>query len=727
MREILITADERGYLTASDRRFGYGAEHNATVLTFDLSKSAELFAPCDCFRINIDGHLSELLISENSKVLFSVPEECMVPPSVGLQLVGYKLNGDKPSAIIKSNVLEFTVERSEVPCEKTEYSPDIFEKTLAKCEAEASLAEGSAEKAESERIKAEAAAEKSSGEYGKAKAEADKAAASAASSADAATKASGYASAAEKSAEEARKNADKVAERALDLNRLSNALRGKAFGTDAVSVRDVSPIEHDITVKLNSKNLLPYPYYHSDRTVSGITFTDNGDGTITVNGTATDTANFCINLKNMKLSTDKVYVASLGVPDDRSKYLIDVRVGQNYYWTGDLIKPETESVEYVNILIKEGCTLENVVFKPQLEVGTTPTDYTPYVDVSGVTVTETADLNENARVMNFSSPTENVEVTMREYANAACVAAVAPVLKGDVYSGTLTEKAIPVQYSYPESAVSLSVSYSVSGSVVSWNGQLKDRFGSAPISVSGSFDTGDTTVKIIGIEQIYGLDEDNPLYKGYEFDNVDLKLSADYRTGADFDISVYGKNILPYPYVHSDRTVNGITFTDCGDGTITVNGTATAEVEFILSLGNTAFSVGSTYIASTGMTRDHSDEYGLSLQIGDGNYFKDSEVFEAEADTDVYVTIYVRKGCTLENVIFKPQIEMGSVATEYEPYKAPTLYTVNNGVAEIKSFYPSMTLVSGKKNVTADFEYNRDINKAFEELQQAIIGLGGNI
>lgn len=35
------------------------------------------------------------------------------------------------------------------------------------------------------------------------------------------------------------------------------------------------------------KNLLPYPYYQSTRTNAGVTYTDNGDGTITCDGTST--------------------------------------------------------------------------------------------------------------------------------------------------------------------------------------------------------------------------------------------------------------------------------------------------------------------------------------------------------------------------------------------------------------------------------------------------------
>ena len=37
-----------------------------------------------------------------------------------------------------------------------------------------------------------------------------------------------------------------------------------------------------------ARNLIPYPHYKTTNTSNGITWTDNGDGTVTVNGTATD-------------------------------------------------------------------------------------------------------------------------------------------------------------------------------------------------------------------------------------------------------------------------------------------------------------------------------------------------------------------------------------------------------------------------------------------------------
>ena len=81
-------------------------------------------------------------------------------------------------------------------------------------------------------------------------------------------------------------------------------------------------------------------------------------------------------------------------------------------------------------------------------------------------------------------------------------------------------------------------------------------------------------------------------------------------------------------------------------------------------------------------------------------------------------------------VIFKDlQIQLGDASSDYEPYIEPTEYTPNTDgtVDGVESLYPNTTLMTDTDGVIIDCEYNRDINKAFAELQAAIISLGGNV
>lgn len=133
-----------------------------------------------------------------------------------------------------------------------------------------------------------------------------------------------------------------------------------------------------------------------------------------------------------------------------------------------------------------------------------------------------------------------------------------------------------------------------------------------------------------------------------------------------------GKNILPYPYAETTKTENDITFTDNGDGTITVNGTASADTTFnlctdlVLTAGTYTFS---------GCPSDGSDTtYFISgftgTDIGSGF------TITLDSDTTDSLSITIKSGTTVSNIVFKPQIEVGSSVTEYEQYSLPNIENV---------------------------------------------------
>ena len=62
----------------------------------------------------------------------------------------------------------------------------------------------------------------------------------------------------------------------------------------------------------------------------------------------------------------------------------------------------------------------------------------------------------------------------------------------------------------------------------------------------------------------------------------------------------------------------------------------------------------------------------------------------------------------------------GTVSEEYTP-------TADGTVNGVTSLYPCTKLSTDMKDIVIECAYNRDINKAFEELQRAIISLGGNV
>ncbi len=116
-----------------------------------------------------------------------------------------------------------------------------------------------------------------------------------------------------------------------------------------------------------------------------------------------------------------------------------------------------------------------------------------------------------------------------------------------------------------------------------------------------------------------------------------------------------------------------------------------------------------------------------------GAYVQQGETAQVSANipvgaTDIRVLFQKNSqsgSMTWENI----QVEVGDVATDYEPYVEPVEYEVfaDGTVEDVTSVYPTTTLMTDTEGAVIDCTYNRDINKAFEELYNAIISTGGNV
>lgn len=191
-----------------------------------------------------------------------------------------------------------------------------------------------------------------------------------------------------------------------------------------------------------------------------------------------------------------------------------------------------------------------------------------------------------------------------------------------------------------------------------------------------------------------------------------------------------GKNLLPYPYYYKTSTVtgSGLTFTDHGDGTVTVNGTSTARVIYYLQYydGKFILKKGENYILSGCPSGGSSSTYIIQGTDGTTYHtdFGNGKSFTADGN-GYYFYIVVYEGVTLNNVTFKPQLALGTVATPHEPYKGETYTPTADGTVDVTSLYPTTTLLCDTEGVTIDVEYNRDANKVIDELID-MIGSGGS-
>lgn len=148
------------------------------------------------------------------------------------------------------------------------------------------------------------------------------------------------------------------------------------------------------------------------------------------------------------------------------------------------------------------------------------------------------------------------------------------------------------------------------------------------------------------------------------------------------------------PYLPT-KTNNGVTCTNNGDGTYTLNGTATAEAEFALVNNRSELYkriVGKNILFLNGghkWSRDcrilfnvaNSDYTKWGLERYDGDSFVVPSGYEKAV-----VGIYVKSGATINNLVVKPMITLDLDATndDFVPYTGDT-GRLNGDVAELKA------------------------------------------
>lgn len=123
-------------------------------------------------------------------------------------------------------------------------------------------------------------------------------------------------------------------------------------------------------------------------TQNGVTCTANGDGTYTLNGTATDIAVFVVYYNFADVYGSASSLKMVGCPSGGSaqKYFLrSYRKGGNpeildEYGSGISIGSFKEAESNIAILVKSGVTVNNLIFKPMLTTDTTATyaDFEPY-------------------------------------------------------------------------------------------------------------------------------------------------------------------------------------------------------------------------------------------------------------------------------------------------------------------------------------------------------------
>ena len=170
-----------------------------------------------------------------------------------------------------------------------------------------------------------------------------------------------------------------------ELNALFDRLNAliedeSAFATLALKVDDVASevALANQTLGYSKKNLNVYPYYEKSKTYNGIIWTDNGDGTVTVDGTATNQVIFTFN-KYLPLRPGK-YVINCGVEtayqtyftyiikveknNPENRQIVNGDYSNTYF---EVTKQDIENYWYeFAATVMKGVTISNITFKPML-------------------------------------------------------------------------------------------------------------------------------------------------------------------------------------------------------------------------------------------------------------------------------------------------------------------------------------------------------------------------
>lgn len=163
-----------------------------------------------------------------------------------------------------------------------------------------------------------------------------------------------------------------------------------------------------------------------------------------------------------------------------------------------------------------------------------------------------------------------------------------------------------------------------------------------------------------------------------------------------------GKNLIPYPYANTTKTVNGVTYTDNGDGSVTVSGTATGYSDFFFKVMSIGPNI--TFTFSKNQSDDAANIAFTLRQLDENRALIGKEIsLIPTVVTNTFTTVenarYIQIACKrYANVeckgTYKPMLELGDTATEYEPY---TKYGVGDLDSESGKY--KITLTNAGKNL----------------------------
>ena len=139
-----------------------------------------------------------------------------------------------------------------------------------------------------------------------------------------------------------------------------------------------------------------------------------------------------------------------------------------------------------------------------------------------------------------------------------------------------------------------------------------------------------------------------------------------------------GANLIPYPYSFTSGIYEGVTVVDNGDGSFTLNGTATGTVILQFTEENVVYLPAGTYTSSFTRNADATISGDCYIYLGEGDsglgVLAGTKTFELPKFGTIGKCLFrMSSGSTFTNYTVRPMLNKGSTSLPYSPYVKHTL------------------------------------------------------
>lgn len=525
------------------------------------------------------------------------------------------------------------------------------------------------------------------------------------------------------------------------------------------------------------RNIIPYPYSQTTKTVYGVTFTDNKDGSIGISGTqdgSTSRPYMGVGIwwgtdkkeGNIKIDANTYFTISANCSSDNAgiRYYVYDESGSKladnivYGTATKTLKFDVDT--WVALCIETAANSEtyDCICKPQLELGTIAHAYEPSIE-SNVNLKKEIDKTSTLQGQNLipypydgtEGNTNGITWTVND--------------DGSVTANGTASKEAPYSLIYPYN-LSTMKSLQLGNTYIISDGLTDEQHTNVGYMQLVRYDKNNPTNWKYGVSsmkgtEIYTANDENTLQYGIMLiirngataNNITFKpmlevgtMSHEYQPTTISNTSLnerlsdqQGQNLIPYPYYRPDSyTNNGITWTVNEDGSVTANGTATATAHYTVFIGKLGLEIGKNYVLTITTVKGQASLYLANKNKQNINtdiaacrtvnnstlsvIFKYSQTDDFDRDE---LGLYIVAGTTLTNCIIKFQLERGTIRHEYQPttLSNPTLKK------EIGSALQPESIVNNQTTTVAGFALDaRQANPNIDgSLAKQISDLNGSL